>query len=72
MKRPFRVPLSPVIPIVSALACLYLMTNLSAGDVAAVRHLDGAGPGRSTLIYGRRNARLAQSDYDRTASSSAR
>ncbi|WP_433293767.1 APC family permease [Actinoplanes sp. CA-030573] len=29
LKRPFRVPLSPLVPIVSALACLYLMTNLS-------------------------------------------
>jgi APA family basic amino acid/polyamine antiporter len=29
MKRPFRVPLSPVVPVVAALACLYLMLNLS-------------------------------------------
>lgn len=29
MPRPFRVPFSPVVPILSALACLYLMTNLT-------------------------------------------
>jgi APA family basic amino acid/polyamine antiporter len=29
LARPFRVPLSPVVPILSVLACLYLMLNLS-------------------------------------------
>lgn len=29
LHRPFRVPLSPVLPIVAALACLYLMFNLN-------------------------------------------
>jgi APA family basic amino acid/polyamine antiporter len=29
LERPFRVPFSPVVPILSALACLYLMANLS-------------------------------------------
>jgi APA family basic amino acid/polyamine antiporter len=29
MPRPFKVPFSPVVPIVSALACLYLMMNLT-------------------------------------------
>jgi APA family basic amino acid/polyamine antiporter len=29
LERPFRVPLSPWLPILSALACLYLMANLS-------------------------------------------
>jgi APA family basic amino acid/polyamine antiporter len=29
MPRPFRVPFSPVVPILSALSCLYLMANLT-------------------------------------------
>jgi APA family basic amino acid/polyamine antiporter len=29
MRRPFRVPLSPGVPVLSALACVYLMANLS-------------------------------------------
>jgi basic amino acid/polyamine antiporter, APA family len=29
LERPFRVPFSPLVPILSALACLYLMANLS-------------------------------------------
>jgi APA family basic amino acid/polyamine antiporter len=29
MPRPFRVPFSPVVPVLSALACLYLMANLT-------------------------------------------
>jgi APA family basic amino acid/polyamine antiporter len=28
LERPFRMPLSPVLPIITALACLYLMSNL--------------------------------------------
>ena len=28
MKRPFRVPLSPVLPALGALLCIYLMTDL--------------------------------------------
>ena len=29
LERPFRVPFSPLVPVLSALACLYLMANLS-------------------------------------------
>lgn len=29
IKRPFKVPFSPVVPIISVIACAYLMTNLS-------------------------------------------
>ena len=29
MKRPFRMPLVPLLPIVSAVACVVLMTNLA-------------------------------------------
>ena len=31
MPRPFRVPFSPFVPVLSALACLYLMLNLEVG-----------------------------------------
>jgi APA family basic amino acid/polyamine antiporter len=59
MKRPFRVPLSPVIPVLSALACLYLMTNLSLETWwrFAVWMLLGF---LVYFFYGRRNARLAR------------
>ena len=29
LRRPFRVPWSPVVPVLSVLACLYLMLNLT-------------------------------------------
>lgn len=58
LQRPFRTPLSPVLPVVTALACLYLMLNL---DVATwVRF--GAWLLVGLLLYvtyGRRHARLA-------------
>jgi APA family basic amino acid/polyamine antiporter len=59
MKRPFRVPFSPVIPVLSALACLYLMTNLSVETWLrfAVWMVLGIA---LYLGYGRRNARLAR------------
>jgi APA family basic amino acid/polyamine antiporter len=59
MTRPFRVPFSPVIPVLSALACLYLMTNLSIETWLrfAVWMVLGVA---LYLVYGKRNARLAQ------------
>ena len=69
MKRPFRVPLSPVIPILSALACLYLMTNLSVETW--VRFLIWMVLGLAVyFFYGRRNARLARPAEERPATSS--
>lgn len=57
LKRPFRVPLSPVVPVVSALACLYLMTNLSIETW--LRFLAWMALGFLVyFLYGRRNARL--------------
>ena len=56
--RPFRVPFSPVLPIVSALACLYLMSNLSLETWLrfAVWMVLGM---VVYLTYSRRKARLA-------------
>jgi basic amino acid/polyamine antiporter, APA family len=59
LNRPFRVPFSPVLPIVSALACLYLMTNLTVETW--VRFLVWMGLGLVVyFVYGRRHARLAE------------
>ena len=59
LKRPFRVPFSPVVPIVSALACLYLMSNLSVETW--IRFLIWLAIGLVIYLgYGRRHARLAQ------------
>lgn len=59
LHRPFRVPLSPVLPVVAALACLFLMANLDVQTwlrfgVWLVVGLAIYG------CYGRRHARLAQ------------
>ncbi len=64
LKRPFRVPLSPVLPIVSALACLYLTLNLSIATWIrfAVWFVLGMGV---YFGYGMRHARLAHSDPER-------
>ena len=61
LPRPFRVPLSPVVPVLSAVACLYLMANLAVETWLrfAVWMVLGLAV---YLLYGRRNARLAQPD----------
>jgi APA family basic amino acid/polyamine antiporter len=59
LRRPFRVPFSPVIPVLSALACLYLMTNLSVETW--LRFLAWLGIGMVIyLAYGRRRNRLVE------------
>lgn len=59
MKRPFRVPFSPVVPVLSAIACLYLMTNLTVETW--LRFVVWMALGIVLyLAYGRRNARLAR------------
>jgi basic amino acid/polyamine antiporter, APA family len=70
MKRPFRVPLSPVIPIVSALACLYLMLNLSVATW--IRFAVWLVIGMVVYLgYGHRNARLADSKQPDRVTASA-
>ena len=48
IKRSFRVPGNPVIPILAALICIYLMLNLSLETWLRFAHLDGARLRRST------------------------
>jgi APA family basic amino acid/polyamine antiporter len=61
LRRPFRVPLSPVVPVLSALACLYLMTNLSLETW--LRFLAWMALGLVIyLTYGRRRGRLASQE----------
>ncbi|MCZ2830202.1 amino acid permease [Modestobacter sp. VKM Ac-2986] len=59
LRRAFRVPLVPVLPIVSALACLYLMLNLP-GDTwlrFGIWMLLGVG---MYFVYGRRHSRFSK------------
>ncbi|MBB4743073.1 APA family basic amino acid/polyamine antiporter [Actinoplanes octamycinicus] len=59
LNRAFRVPLSPVVPVLSALACLYLMTNLSVETW--LRFLVWMAVGLGVyLVYGRRRAALSE------------
>ena len=62
MKRSFRVPLSPVLPALSALACLYLMTNLTVETW--LRFLAWLAIGMVIYFaYGRRRSRLAAAGH---------
>jgi basic amino acid/polyamine antiporter, APA family len=63
LPRPFRVPFSPVLPVLSAVACLYLMANLSIETW--LRFLAWLALGLVVyFVYGRRHSRLG----DRVAS----
>ncbi|MDQ0380203.1 amino acid permease [Amycolatopsis thermophila] len=58
LKRPFTVPLSPVLPIIAALACLYLMLNLDV--MTWIRFAVWLAVGLVVYFaYGRRHSRLA-------------
>ncbi|MER7081271.1 amino acid permease [Saccharopolyspora kobensis] len=63
LHRPFRVPLSPWLPIISALACLYLMTNLDI--ITWLRFAAWLVLGLLIYFaYGYRNARLSKQAPD--------
>lgn len=57
LPRPFRTPFSPVVPALSALACVYLMTNLSIETWLRFAIWMGLGL-LVYFLYGRRHARL--------------
>ncbi|WP_027935076.1 amino acid permease [Amycolatopsis thermoflava] len=58
LKRPFMVPLSPALPIIAALACLYLMLNLDV--LTWIRFAVWLAIGLVIYFaYGRRHSRLA-------------
>jgi APA family basic amino acid/polyamine antiporter len=60
LRRPFRVPFSPVLPIVAALACFYLMLNLDL--LSWLRFAVWLAIGLAIyLVYGRRHSLLARS-----------
>ncbi|PXY32974.1 amino acid permease [Prauserella coralliicola] len=65
LRRPFRVPLSPVLPVVAALACFYLMLNLDV--LTWIRF--GAWLLLGLLIYlfyGRRHSRLGAEEREKS------
>ncbi|PRX51259.1 APA family basic amino acid/polyamine antiporter [Prauserella shujinwangii] len=59
LRRPFRVPFSPVLPVAAALACLYLMLNLDV--LTWLRFAAWLALGLLIYLgYGRRHSRLAE------------
>lgn len=63
LERPFRVPLSPLVPILSVLACLYLMANLTVETW--LRFLAWLLLGLLVYaVYGYRHSRLRRADAD--------
>ncbi len=63
LDRPFRMPLSPWLPIATALACLYLMMNLNV--LTWIRFGIWLVIGLAIyFLYGRRNSRLARGEAD--------
>ncbi|MFG2530905.1 APC family permease [Streptomyces sp. NPDC048516] len=65
LPRPFRVPLSPWLPILTAVGCLYLMLNLSV--MTWLRFVVWLVVGLAVYVsYGRRNARIADSPPAKT------
>ena len=71
LPRPFRVPLSPVVPVLSVLACLYLMANLSLETW--IRFLVWLALGLVVYgLYGYRHSRLRSAPAEQPASGTAR
>jgi len=70
LERPFRVPFSPVLPIVSALACFYLTLNLSIATWIRFAIWFGLGQG-IYFAYGRRHSRVGRRASERQAVAAA-
>ena len=66
LRRPFRVPFSPVVPILSAVACLYLMANLTVETW--IRFLVWLVVGLLVYgLYGYRHSRVRATQREETA-----
>ena len=65
LRRPFRVPFSPVVPALTAAACFYLMLNLDV--ITWLRFAVWLGLGMVIYFaYGRKHSHLAQGNGDQT------